>query len=38
MQSVLGGKAGGNVVEVASKAGGAVVVLERWGIPPGTCS
>ena len=37
MQSVLCGKAGGNVVEVASKVGGAVVVLECWEILPGTC-
>ena len=37
MQSVLGGEAGGNVVGVASKADGAVVLLECWGSLLGTC-
>ena len=36
IQSVLGGKAGGNVVGVAFKADGAVVLLECWGSLPGT--
>ena len=38
IRSVLGGKAGGNVVDVVAKAdGGVVVLLECWEIPPGTC-
>ena len=37
MQSVLGGKADGNVVGVASRADGAVVLLECWGNLLGTC-
>ena len=38
MLSGLCGKAARNVVEVVSKGGGGVVVLECWESPPGTCS
>ena len=34
IRSVLGGKAGGNVVDVVAKADGGVVLLECWVIPP----